>query len=106
MKAQGITQENGNRGLIKRSKFGRAFRYVAGTLAIVCTLGLAGCFGPPTERDAIGGGAIGAGSGALIGSAVGSPGTGAIIGGLAGAGAGYLYGNHQENEWRYYHGGY
>lgn len=84
----------------------RACRYLAAALTIAATLSLAGCYGPPTQRDALVGGAIGAGSGALIGSAVDHPIAGALVGGAAGAGAGYLYGQHQENEWRYGYGGY
>ena len=89
---------------ISRIKFVRACRYLAGALTIAAALTLAGCYGPPTERDALLGGAVGAGGGALVGSAVGSPGVGAVVGGLAGAGTGYLIGNHQENEWRYRNG--
>jgi hypothetical protein len=44
---------------------------------------------------------LGAGGGALVGSAVGSPGVGAVVGGLAGAGTGYLVGRQQERDWRY-----
>ena len=85
---------------ISQSKFVRACRYAIGAATIAATLSLAGCYGPPTQRDALAGGAIGAGSGALIGSAVDHPGAGALLGGVAGAGAGYLYGQHQEHEWR------
>jgi len=94
---------------IWQSKFVHAWRYALGAAAIATALSLAGCYGPPTQRDALMGGAIGAGSGALIGSAVDHPIAGALVGGAAGAGAGYLYGQHQENEWRhdpYYYGGY
>lgn len=97
-----------SRILTERPRFARACRYIAGAVALAMTLALAGCYGPPMsprERDTLIGGAVGLGGGALVGSAVGSPGAGAAIGGLAGAGAGYLIGNHQENEyWRY--GGY
>jgi osmotically inducible lipoprotein OsmB len=91
-----------------QSKFGRAWRYVAGATILAGALSLAGCYGPPTQRDALMGGAIGAGSGALIGSAVDHPIAGALIGGAAGAGGGYLYGQHEEHEWRNnpYYGGY
>ena len=90
---------------ITQSKFARACRYFAAAGTLAAALSLAGCYGPPTERDALVGGAVGAGGGALVGSAVGSPGVGAVVGGLAGAGTGYLIGNHQEEEyWR--HGGY
>ena len=88
-----------------QSKFARACRYFGAVATLAAALSLAGCYGPPTERDALVGGAVGAGGGALVGSAVGSPGVGAVVGGLAGAGTGYLVGNHEEEEyWR--HGGY
>ncbi len=94
--------------LAKRPRFASTCRYIAGAVALGMTLALAGCYGPPMsprERDTLVGGAVGLGGGALVGSAMGSPGAGAAIGGLAGAGAGYLIGNHQENEyWR--SGGY
>ncbi len=88
----------------------KLWRYCAGTLALVATLSLAGCYGPPLsprEKDTLIGGAVGLGGGALVGSAVGSPGAGAAIGGLVGAGSGYLIGNQMQNQeyWRGY-GGY
>src|SRR5438445_11276560 len=46
-----------------------------------------------TEQGALGGGAIGAGTGALIGNAVGHTGGGALIGGAVGAITGGLIGN-------------
>jgi uncharacterized membrane protein len=53
---------------------------------------LGGCAGmSPTEQRVLSGGAIGAGGGALIGAAAGSPGTGAAVGAGAGALGGYLY---------------
>jgi osmotically inducible lipoprotein OsmB len=88
---------------------GRKFwRYCAGTVALVATLSLAGCYGPPLSDRATGtliGGAAGAGGGALIGSAVGSPLAGAAIGGLGGAGVGYLIGNSMQHQ-QYGYGGY
>lgn len=62
---------------------------------------LAGCTGAPLttrEKGTLVGGAVGAGGGAIIGSAVGAPGAGAAIGGVVGAGTGYLVGNHLQNE--------
>jgi hypothetical protein len=90
-------------------KLGRrsVLRYGAGVLALVTAISVAGCYGPPMsprERDTLLGGAVGVGSGALVGSAVGSPGVGAAVGGLLGAGGGYLIGNAMEN--RYGYGGY
>ncbi|HWY83192.1 MAG TPA: hypothetical protein VNY10_14920 [Roseiarcus sp.] len=68
------------------------------TLTLV--LGLAGalflsaCQTPQQQTGTLAGGAIGAGSGALIGSAVsGGSAGGAIAGGLIGAGTGALVGN-------------
>jgi len=53
-------------------------------------LGLAGCGEEPGSR-ALSGGAIGAGTGAIIGAAAGgSPATGALIGGAVGALGGAL----------------
>jgi osmotically inducible lipoprotein OsmB len=45
----------------------------------------------PTEQRVLSGGAIGAGSGALIGAAAGNAGAGAAIGGGAGLLGGFLY---------------
>jgi hypothetical protein len=82
---------------------------------IAATLGaamlLAGCSGAPLttrEKGTLFGGAVGAGSGAIIGSAVGAPGAGAAIGGVLGAGTGYVVGNElQNNEYRHrYYGDY
>ncbi len=65
---------------------------------------LAGCAGmSPTERNVLGGGAIGAGAGAIIGGAAfGAPAAGAAIGGAAGLLGGYLYDQNQRS--RYYYG--
>lgn len=61
--------------------------------AIVLSLGLSACSGMSTQEQRIlSGGAIGAGSGAVLGGVSGGdPFTGAVIGGALGAGAGYLY---------------
>ncbi len=72
---------------------------------------LAGCSGAPLttrEKGTLAGGVVGAGGGALIGSAVGAPGAGAAIGGVLGAGTGYVIGNHLQNEQyrRDYYGNY
>jgi hypothetical protein len=63
-------------------------------LALVGTLSVSGCYTPQQQTGTLAGGAIGAGGGALIGSALthGSPG-GAIAGGILGAGTGALIGN-------------
>ncbi len=86
----------------------KVWRYCAGAFALVATLSLAGCYGPPMSTRAEGtliGGAAGVGGGALVGSAVGSPLAGAAIGGLGGAGLGYLIGNEMQHE-EYGYGGY
>jgi hypothetical protein len=93
------TSASRKQGLVE-SKGRKLWRYCAGTLALVTTLSLAGCYGPPLSDRATGtliGGAAGAGGGALIGSAVGSPLAGAAIGGLGGAGVGYLIGNSMQH---------
>ena len=75
------------------------------TIALISALALTtttGCFGSPRATDTFAGAAIGAGGGALVGAAAGSPGTGALIGGLGGGAIGYLVGSQQEN--RYYDG--
>ena len=72
---------------------------IATTLWIVA-MTLMGCSGTPLstrEKGTLAGGAIGAGSGAIIGSAVGAPGAGAAIGGALGAGTGFVVGNELQN---------
>ena len=72
-----------------------------GALSLVATLVLAGCSGQPLstrEKGTLGGGVLGAGTGALIGAAVGHPGAGAAIGGVLGAGTGYAVGNSLQNQ--------
>ena len=62
---------------------------------------LAGCTGQPLstrEKGTLGGGVLGAGTGAIIGAAVGHPGAGAAIGGVLGAGTGYVVGNAMQNQ--------
>jgi len=74
---------------------------VMGALSLVATLVLAGCSGQPLstrEKGTLGGGVLGAGTGALIGAAVGHPGAGAAIGGVLGAGTGYAVGNSLQNQ--------
>ena len=74
-------------------------------------MALIGCYGAPLstrEEGTLLGGATGLGAGALIGSAVGSPGAGAAIGGVGGALAGYGIGNYMQNQQyqRAYRNGY
>jgi hypothetical protein len=62
--------------------------------ALVAALSVSGCYTPQQQTGTLAGGAIGAGTGALIGSAVsGGSAGGAIAGGLIGAGTGTLVGN-------------
>jgi uncharacterized membrane protein len=59
---------------------------------MVATLVFTGCAGmSTTEQRVLSGGAIGAGSGALIGWAAGNPAVGAAVGAGAGALGGYIY---------------
>jgi hypothetical protein len=74
---------------------------LASALALIT---MTGCFGSPRATDTFAGAAIGAGGGALIGGAEGSPGTGALIGGLGGGALGYIVGTETENN--QYYGGY
>src|SRR3989442_15571354 len=75
---------------------------LAGTaLAVVLALLMAGCSGQPLnerEKGALAGGVLGAGTGAIIGSAVGNPAAGAAIGGGMGALGGAVVGNELENQ--------
>jgi uncharacterized protein YcfJ len=68
-------------------------------IIVVFAFLLAGCAGmTPTEQNVLGGGAIGAGAGAVIGAAAGgNPAVGAAIGGAAGLLGGALYDNAQRN---------
>ncbi len=43
------------------------------------------------------GGVVGLGTGAIVGAAVGAPGTGAVIGGVVGTGVGYTVGKSLKN---------
>jgi uncharacterized membrane protein YebE (DUF533 family) len=66
---------------------------------LVTSLSFAGCAGmSATEQRVLSGGAIGTGSGALIGAAAGSAGIGAAVGGGAGLLAGYAYDRYQKDK--------
>ena len=71
-----------------------------GMVSLVALLG--GCAAPLTAREkgALGGGALGAGAGALIGSSIGhhNAGKGALIGGGLGALGGGLMGDQMEGQ--------
>lgn len=67
----------------------------------ILTLSTAGCAGQPLstrEKGIAAGGILGAGTGAIIGSAVGAPGAGAAIGGGLGALGGGVIGNELQNQ--------
>ena len=69
-------------------------------LAAAALLLVSACSGEPLstrEKGTLGGGALGAGTGAIIGAAVGAPGAGAAIGGTLGAGTGFVVGNALQN---------
>src|SRR5277367_4722263 len=69
-------------------------RILALTLALAGALSVSACYTPQQQTGTLAGGAIGAGTGALIGSAVsGGSAGGAIAGGIIGAGTGALVGN-------------
>ncbi len=68
---------------------------------IIVAIFLSGCSGMSyTEQRTLSGGAIGAGSGALIGWAAGSPAAGAAIGAGAGALGGFLYDRYEKSQGR------
>ena len=70
-------------------------------LIMVAALLVGGCAGTADKNTAyrtLGGGAIGAGSGALIGWAAGCPACGAAIGGGAGLAGGYIYDQYQKSK--------
>jgi hypothetical protein len=69
-------------------------KILALALALAGAASLSGCYTPQQQTGTLAGGALGAGTGALIGSAVsGGSAGGAIAGGLIGAGTGALVGN-------------
>jgi osmotically inducible lipoprotein OsmB len=70
-------------------------------LILLAALLLSGCSGMSyTEQRTLSGGAIGAGSGALIGWAAGCPACGAAIGGGAGLVGGYVYDQYEKSQGR------
>ena len=82
-------------------RISRTIIMLAGALALIT---MTGCFASPRANDTFAGAAIGAGGGALVGGAEGSPGTGALIGGLGGGAVGYLVGTAMQH--RGYYGPY
>ena len=78
-------------------------KYIAGFagLALASAVLLSSCSGTPLstrEEGTLGGGALGAGAGALVGAAVGHPAAGALIGGGMGALGGFAVGNQMQNQ--------
>ena len=70
-------------------------------LVMVVAIALGGCSGMSnTQQRTLSGGAIGAGSGALIGWAAGCPACGAAIGGGAGLLGGYTYDRYEKSQGR------
>jgi osmotically inducible lipoprotein OsmB len=70
-------------------------------LVMVVAIALGGCSGMSnTQQRTLSGGAIGAGSGALIGWAAGCPACGAAIGGGAGLLGGYAYDRYEKSQGR------
>jgi uncharacterized membrane protein len=68
---------------------------------VIVALAVWGCSGmSTTQQRVLSGGAIGAGSGALIGWAAGSPAAGAAIGAGAGAVGGLIYDQYQKSRGR------
>lgn len=66
------------------------FKAVSASSLLVATLVLCGCSMNQTQQQTLGGAALGAGAGALIGAGSGHVGTGAAIGAAAGAVGGAL----------------
>jgi len=70
-------------------------------LVMVVAVSVGACSGMSyTEQRTLSGGAIGAGSGALIGWAAGNPAAGAAIGAGAGALGGFLYDQYEKSQGR------
>jgi hypothetical protein len=69
----------------------------AALIAVGVMLAVTGCETTPTQQGAILGGALGAGTGAIIGNNTHGHhgGTGALIGGAAGAVVGNIYGRNK-----------
>jgi len=78
---------------------------IVGIVMLGATLVLSGCYTPEGRPDntatgALAGGAIGAGTGAIIGSASHNAGAGALIGGAIGALTGGIIGNSMDQQQR------
>src|SRR6266852_2146064 len=84
-----------------RRSFGGSKRRISFAMALLAAFALAGCEGQSlstTGKGTVGGGILGAGTGAIVGAAVGHPAAGAAIGGALGAGTGYVVGNSLQNQ--------
>jgi osmotically inducible lipoprotein OsmB len=78
-----------------------AYKVIAGLVLGAMMLAAVGCASQPLttrEEGTLGGGALGAGSGAIIGAVVGHPAAGALIGGGLGALGGFAVGNEMQNQ--------
>ena len=93
--------ELGGNTYMEKSESFRAATVTMAALSALLVVALAGC-GPQgmstREKGTLGGGALGAGAGALVGLAVGHPLAGAAIGGALGAGTGFVVGNSMQNQ--------
>ncbi len=79
-----------------------AYKVIAAAVLGAFMLGAVGCTGSQPlstrEEGTLGGGVLGAGTGAIIGAAVGHPAAGALIGGGMGALGGLAVGNAMQND--------
>src|SRR5260221_11862358 len=102
MHFRGLKMNSTNPSVSRPARISRfAIIALAGAFALVS---MTGCFGSPRANDTFAGAAIGAGGGALVGSAVGHPAVGALVGGVGGGALGYAVGSETENQYGY--GGY
>jgi hypothetical protein len=74
---------------------------------LVIMFGIVGCASmSDTEKRTLGGGAIGAGTGTLIGAIAGHTGWGAAIGAAAGLAGGFIYDQHEKSKEKSWEEGY
>jgi outer membrane lipoprotein SlyB len=100
---KGWSAFNARTGLPRRGGFMSMRRFLwASTCTLVLAMFLTACSGSQPlstrEEGTLGGGLLGAGTGAIIGAAVGHPGVGAAIGGGVGAVGGFAVGNAMQNQ--------
>jgi osmotically inducible lipoprotein OsmB len=72
-------------------------KYISLIFMVLMFVGACTTMDTGTAERTLGGGAVGAASGALIGAGAGSAATGAAIGGGAGILGGYLYDQYQKS---------